>query len=774
MMRYMGQPLKRFEDAKLLTGRGSFVDDIQLPGMLYAAVLRSPHAHARLRSVDASAARHLPGIVAALSGEDIAGILTEVPTRPMAGDWALDAMQPVEQPVLAQDKVCYVGQPVAIAVARDRYLARDALDRIQVDYEPLAALLDPMAALREDATPIHPEVGTNLGLQVSHEGGDLAAAFTQADRIIRQRYHVPRLAPVPLETRGVAAHYHRQEDLLTIWNSTQGPHRVRRYLAQLLNRPEDRLRVIAADVGGGFGEKGCLFPEDVIVPYLALILERPVKWVAERQENMLTFHGRGHTVEIEAAVTREGIILGMRVHIVADLGAYFLLSTPWVPFLASHRIAGPYRTPAMRVEVLGVFTNKPPTGAYRGAGGPEAAFCMERTVDLIAQDLGLDPAEVRRKNFIPPEAFPYTTPTGVTYDSGHYAQGLDRVLELADYARWRGEARLRRGTSGPLLGVGLATVVKASGAYGDYRTDLAQVTIAPSGHITASTGVSPHGQGSATTFAQIVADALGVPPAEVQIHHGDTGLFPSGGGTGASRGLTIGGSALFSVLQEASHKLSRIAAHRLHCAAEDIVFQDGHVFNRRNTAQGMAFAALAAASYDEAILPPGIEAGLQFSGTYTLPANPYAFGAHVAVVEVDRETGEVRIVRYVAVHDCGRIINPKLVEGQMYGGIAQGIGQALTEGIVYSPEGQLLTGSLLDYAVPTATEIPPLILETMETPSPTNPLGVKGIGELPTVAAPVAIANAVMDALSGVGVHHLDTPLSAEKIYRALHGHMGA
>jgi carbon-monoxide dehydrogenase large subunit len=682
-------------------------------------------------------------------------------------------MKPVEQPVLASTKVCYVGQPVAIAVAQDRYLARDAVQRIQVDYDPLPPLLEPLEALHADAPPIHPALGTNVGLRINHQGGDLEAAFAQAERVVQQRYHVQRLAPVPLETRGVVAHYQPQENFLTVWNSTQAPHRVKRHLAQLLGLPEGRMRVIAVDVGGGFGEKGCMFPEDVAVPYLSLRLGRPVKWVADRQENMLTFHGRGHTVDVEAAVKRGGTILGMRVRIVADLGAYFLLSTPAVPFLASHRITGPYRTPAMYVEVLGALTNKPPTGAYRGAGGPEAAFCMERTVDLIAQELDLDPAEVRRKNFIAPGAFPYNTPTGLTYDSGDYERGLARALELADYARWRERTRQSGHPEAPLIGIGLATVVKASGAYGDYRIDGARVSIAPTGDVTAYTGVSPHGQGSGTTFAQIVADELGVSPAEVQVSHGDTAHFPTGGGTGASRGLTVGGSALYAVLQEARQKLARLASHLLQCAADEVVFQGGRVFSQKSPEQSVPFAELAAAAYDEARLPAGVGAGLDFSGTYTLPGNPYAFGAHVAVVEVDRHTGEVTFLRYVAVHDCGRIINPKLVEGQMYGGIVQGIGQALTEAMTYTGEGQPLTGTLLDYAVPKAHEIPHLILETMETPSPTNPLGVKGVGELPTVAAPVAVANAILDALSHIGVRHIDTPLTQEKIWRAMHGAVG-
>ena len=769
-MPYTGQPLKRVEDPRLVTGQGSFVDDIQLPDMLHAAVLRSPLAHAHIRSINVSAARNLPGVVMVLTGADIAGVLKGVPTRPMSGGWEVDEMKPVEQPILATTNVCFVGQPVAIAVARERYVARDAVALIEVDYEPLPPVLDPFEAMRADAAPIHQEIGTNVGLRICHEGGNLDVAFAQADRVIQQRFHVQRLAPAPLETRGVVAHYKPQEDFLTVWDSTQGPHRVRRYLSQLLNQPESRVRVIAPDVGGGFGEKGCMFPEEVAVPYLSLILRRPVKWVEDRQENMLAFHGRGHTVDVEAAVKDDGSIMGMRVRIVADLGAYFLLSTPAVPFLASHRVAGPYKTPAMRVEVLGVITNKSPTGAYRGAGGPEAAFCMERTVDLIARELNRDPAEVRRKNFIPPDAFPYSTPTGVTYDSGDYARGFDRALELAEYSRWREQARQRRDPAEPLIGVGLATVVKASGAYGNSRTDIAHVNIESSGEITVYTGVSPHGQGSETTFAQIVADELGLSPSEVRVVHGDTAIYPYGGGTGASRGLTVGGSAVYAVVQEVREKLARIASHLLKCLAEDIAFQEERVFDRKNPAQTVAFRDVAVAAHNKDLLPPGIEPGLEFTGSYTLPGNPYAFGAHVAVVEVDRETGYIKILRYVAVHDCGRIINPRLVEGQMYGGIAQGIGQALTEGVVYTPEGQPLTGSLLDYPLPKAGELPQLLLETMETPSPTNPLGVKGIGELPTVAAPVAIANAVMDALSSVGVRHIDTPLTPLKIWYALHG----
>jgi carbon-monoxide dehydrogenase large subunit len=766
---YVGQPMKRFEDPKLITGQGTFVDDITLPDMLHAAVLRSPYAHARIRSVDASEARRLPGVVAVLIGADMAGVPHDIPTRAMTGERAVDELRPPEHPLLAQDKVCYVGQAVAIAVAQDPSVARDAVERIAVGYEPLLPVLDPHEAVRDDVPIIHEALGTNIAMRVRQSAGDPEGASGRADHVIRQRYLVPRLAPAPLETRGVVAHYQPRENLLTVWNSTQAAQRVKRYLSSLLNLPEQTLRVIAPDVGGSFGVKDCIFPEDVLVPYLSLRLERPVKWVEERRENMLAYHGRGMSLDVEAAVRRDGVILGLRVYIVADIGAYFLLTTSSAPFNACRRITGPYHIPAVTLELVGVVTNKTPTGAYRGTGSPEAAFCMERTMDLIAKDLGLDPAEVRRRNFIPPDAFPYRSAAGLTYDSGDYAQGLDRALELLDYANWREEAR-RRKPDGPMLGLGLATFTKSSGAAGDHRIESARVTIEPSGHITVYTGISPHGQGNATSFAQIVADELGVHPSQVRVQHGDTAIVPFGEGTSASRGLIVGGSAIYAVLREARQTLGRLAAQLLSCAAEDVRFREGRVFNRQQPEAEITFPQLAAAAYAGELLPAGVDSGLDFSGRYTLPDAPVSFGAHAVVVEVDRETGEVKILRYVGVHDCGHVINPKLVEGQILGGIAQGIGQAMTEGMVYSAEGQPLTGSLLDYAIPKAPDIPDLILDTVETPSPTNPLGAKGIGSVSTVPPPAAMTNAVLDALSRFGVRHLDTPLTAEKVWRAMQG----
>lgn len=542
---------------------------------------------------------------------------------------------------------------------------------------------------------------------------------------------------------------------------------MREHIARLLGRPQDRVRVIAPDVGGGFGEKGCMYPEEVAIPYLSILLNCPTRWAKDRQENMVAFHGRGHTVDMEAAAKSDGTLLGIRVQIVADLGAYFLLSTPTVPVLTSHRLTGPYRTPAMSVEVQGVITNKPPTGAYRGAGGPEAAFCMERTVDLIARDLGLDPVEIRGKNFIDPDAFPYETPTGITYDSGNYWEALERALELSKYQSWKEHAHQQR-KADTLIGVGLATVVKGSGARVIRLTDHARIIVDPSGQVTAQTGVSPHSQGNATTFSQLVADALGVTPWDVQVLHSDTDILPEGGGTSASRGMIAGGSAMYYVLEEARQKLTSIASHLLCCPAEEVVLRDGQAFHRRDPVQAIPLPQVAAAAYDEEMLPPGVEPGLDFTGTHSLPASPYAFGAHVAVVRVSRESGHITILNYAAVHDAGRIINPMLAEGQVQGGIAQGIGQALTEGRVYSEEGQPLTGSLMDYDFPRASNTPNFTLDTIETPSPVTPMGVKGIGELPTLAAPVAVVNAVMDALAPLGIRHIDTPLTPEKVWQAI------
>ena len=571
-----------------------------------------------------------------------------------------------------------------------------------------------------------------------------------------------------MEGRGVVAHYEPATQCLTLWTSTQVPHKVKRYVNQILHQPPRELRVIAPDVGGGFGQKVEIWPEEVACCYLAMRLGQPLKWIEERWENMLAYHGRGYSAEVEAAVRRDGTILGMRFRIVADVGAYFMNATSGPPVNAAQRVAGPYAIPAMDVECLSVLTNKPSTGPYRGAGGPEGAYFMERTIDRIAGELGLDPAEVRRRNFIASDAFPYKTATGLTYDSGNFLPAFEHALELAEYASVR-QTQKQRGAEAPLLGVGMATVVKASGGRGEMKHSQALVRIQPSGQVQIYTEVSPHGQGTATTFAQIAAETLGIRPEDVQVLHGDTALLPSGQGTFASRGLSVGGSAMYAGLQQARQAIARLAAHLLDCWVEDVVFQEGKVYNDRNPAQVMTFAEVAAAQQRQE-LPPELAAGLEFPVDFTLPDNPYGFGVHVAVVEVDRDTGALKILRYVAVHDCGRVINPKLLEGQVYGAIAQGVGQALGEGMHYSEAGQPLTGSLLDYPLPHARDMLEIRTATMQTLSPTNALGLKGIGELPTVACPVALVNAAVDALSGANVQHLDAPLTTEKLWRALHG----
>ena len=765
MTTYTGQSIKRFEDHRLLTGQSSYVDDMPRPGMLNALLIRSPHGHARIRSIDATAAVVLPGVVAVITAQDMPEI-AQLPTRESAD---ADELHPPRHPALAVDKVCYAGQPVAIVLAENIYTAEDAVELVAIDYEILPAVIDPREATSDGVPIIHEQFGSNVVLRTVNAGGNLDAAFANADCVITQRFDVQRVAPAPMEPRGLLAEYDAGADLLTVWDSTQHPHEIREHLARLLERPLDSVRVACPDVGGGFGEKGCFFPEELAIPYLAMKLGRPIKWVESRQENMLCFHGRGHSIDMEAAAQSDGTLLGIRVKVTADLGAYFFMSTPTVPILTSHRLTGPYRTPAMSVEVVGVATNKSVTGAYRGAGGPEAAFCMERAVDMVAQELGLDPAEVRRRNFIAPDAFPYETPTGIIYDSGEYAAVFERSLEMSGYQEWRERSRQQAEDSGALIGVGIAAVVKGSGAKVTFLEEHARCIVGPDGDVEVHTGISPHGQGTETTFAQVVADQLGIAPGDVRVRHSDSAILPAGGGTSASRGVIAGGTVLYNVVQEAREKLVAVAGHLLDCPPGDIDLSEGRAVDRNNPSRSVPFAQVAAAAHNEELLPPGEEPGVDLDGTNVLSRSPYSFGSHIAVVEVSRENGAIKILQYTGVHDSGKVINPMLYDGQIHGAIAQGIGQALWEGMVYDSTGQPLSGSLMDYVMPKSIDLPDFDLDsTFETPSPITALGVKGIGELPTLAAPVAIANAVMDALSSVGVKHIDTPLTPEKVWQAL------
>jgi aerobic carbon-monoxide dehydrogenase large subunit len=758
-----GQPLARLEDARLLRGAAEFVDDIHLEGMLHAAVVRSVYAHARLLRVDGSKARAADGVALVLTGADLDGVVEPIGAirREGMGEAPIPA-----HPVLAYDRVCYVGQPVALVVAKDRYAARDAADLIEVDYEPLEALVDARSsAVASD--PLHPNIGTNVVMRAFAGAGDVAEAFEQADLIVKGTYEVPRLVATPMECRGMVARYDASTDELMMWTSTQVPHRVKTYLSALLPQKPANVRVIAPDVGGGFGRKIEVWPEEVASAYAAIELKQPVKWIEERSENLVASHGRGFTGDVEAAVSSDGHILGLRFRMLADLGAFFLTSSGGPLGNAVQRVAGPYNVPAMDVECLGVVTNKPPTGPYRGAGGPEAAVLIERIVDDIAAKLEMDPAALRKLNFIPSDAFPHTTATGLTYDSGNFQAAFDRALELAEYDDVRHRQRSAR--EGDLVtGIGIATVVKASGGKAGVRQSNARVEIGREGRVVVVTDVSPHGQGTETSFAQITADSLGVPIENVEIQHGDTDLLENGGGTTSSRGLAVGGNAIYTALQQVSEALRTTAAKMLRCEPDDVFLAENRAYSKLDFH--------AALDLDDVIRTHARNSGgtgpLVFEVAYTLPANPFAFAAHIAEVALDMGTGDVRIERFVAVHDCGPMINPMIVRGQIQGGITQGIGQALSEGVSYDSDAQPLQTNLMTYGIPDSQSTPAYVLENFETPSPTNPLGIKGIGELPTVASPVAVANAIADALAQVGASAagLDMPLTQERVWRAAQG----
>lgn len=570
-----------------------------------------------------------------------------------------------------------------------------------------------------------------------------------------------------MECRGVIAQFLPTEGALTLWTSTQVPHRVKDYLIKLIAEPPRDVRVVAPDVGGGFGQKGEVFPEEIVVSYLAIQLGRPVKWIEERSENMLAYHGRGFSADVEAAVTNDGKILGMRYWVWADLGAYFLTFTAAPSHNVSQRVAGPYAVPALTVELLGVLTNKSPTGPYRGAGGPEAAIFTERTVDRIARELKLDPVEVRRRNMIPADAFPFTTTTGLTYDSGDFPAAFAHALKLSDYGGWRARQAESR-TAGRLVGVGTSTVVKASGGKGQARRSNAIVQISPAGDVRVVTEITAIGQGTRSSFAQIAATELGVRREDVEVLHGDTGLLAWGLGTFASRGLSVAGSAVFQGARQARTKFALVAGHLLDCTPDEIVLNDGWASSAEMPDKRVPFADVARAAYDSNALPRGVEPGLDFFVDFTLPGNPFSFAAHVAIVEIDADTGEVRLLDYIAVQDCGPFLNPIIARGQVHGAVVQGIGQALTEGLTYDAQGIPQTGNFMNYGIPRADDAPLLLVDNMATPSPVTPMGLRGIGELPTVAAPSAIANAVDDALSATGAPHVDLPLTPEKLWAAL------
>jgi carbon-monoxide dehydrogenase large subunit len=764
----VGARIKRREDPRLITGAATYVDDIKLYDMQYMALLRSVHAHARITRLDASKALAAPGVVAVITGEEVKRASAPLPT---AG--GVEGLKVPDHDSMPVDKVCHLGQPVAAVIARDRYAARDALDLIEVDYEPLPVVVDVEKAMEAGSPLVHEQFGSNIAYSWLVEGGDLEQAFKDADVVVKQRMTNQRLIPNPMETRGVVAQYDRGPGTLTVWSSTQIPHILRSSLAALLGLAENKVRVVAPEVGGGFGCKLNIYAEEVIAAVAAMRVGKPVKWVEERAESFLaTTHGRDQVAYVEAAATKDGTILGLRMKLIGDLGAFHQLFTPAVPTFSGLMSTGVYKIANLRSEVVGVFTNKTPVDAYRGAGRPEATYYVERIVDIVAAELGLDPVDVRRRNFIPPDAFPYTTASGLTYDSGDYELALKRALEMAGYSKFREEQGKAR-EAGRYVGIGVSTYTEICGigpsaAMPAAGWESGTVRVESSGKVTVLTGSSPHGQGQETSFAQLAADELGVPIDDIVVLHGDTSVVATGVGTFGSRNTAVGGAALMMCLVKVKDKATRLAAHLMEALPDDMVYSEGRLYVKGHADKAMTIQEVAAAAYRAVGLPPEMEPGMEATSFFEPSNFTFPFGAHIAMVEIDPDTGDITLQRYIAVDDCGKPINPLLIDGQIHGGIAQGIGQALYEEAVYDDSGQLLSGSLLDYALPTAAMLPTYETDRTETPTPVNPMGAKGVGEAGTIGASAAVVNAAVDALAHLGVRHVDMPLKSEKVWRVI------
>jgi carbon-monoxide dehydrogenase large subunit len=758
----IGLHRKRVEDPRLLRGEGQYVDDLQLEHVAEVAFVRSTYAHARIVGVATESAQKAPGVLAVWTGDDVKN-LPRMPSRARGVDQ--HHLSPL--PALASDLVTMVGYPLAAVVATDRRLARDATELIEVDYAPLPTITSAEQALEADAPRLYPEFGTNLVYSVTRGNPDAADAVAAAERQLHLRLQHSRLAQVPMEPRAIAASYDRGTDLLTVWRSTQSPFLTRGALAAVLGRAEDSIRVIAPDVGGAFGSKSSLYPDELVAVLLAMTLDRPVRWVSTRGEDLaFTLQGRDQVNLVDAGFTGDGEITALHVRCVHNVGGVQLHPVATPPMRVVDYASGAYRISSYFAEGLGVLTNTSPTGPYRGAGRPEAAFVAERTIEEVGRSLGLDPVEIRRRNFIRSDEFPYRTGAGTMYDSGEYERALDHALELAGYQHLREQQKHLRedarqsGKPLPLFGIGIATTVEVSGQGQEFGS----IEVQPDGSVVARTGSSSHGQGHETSFAQVVASALSVPFESVRVLHGDTRETPTGGGTGGSRSLVVGGNALASSAEGIKHQAIQVAAGLLEVGVEDVAYVDGGVQVVGVPDRRLTLAQIAAESGD---------AGLHQNDNFSAPGDAVPFGATVAVVSIDRETGRVHIRRLVAVDDCGTVVNPLIVDGQVSGGLAQGVAEALYERIVFSDDGQLLTGSLLEYAVPTAEMLPDWELDLVATPSPNNPLGAKGIGESGCVSAPPAVVNAVLDALAPLGLDPLktplDMPLTSEKIWRAIH-----
>jgi carbon-monoxide dehydrogenase large subunit len=766
-MNYVGQAIKRKEDPRLVSGSSTYVDDIALPGTLHMAIARSMHAHARIKRIDVSKARTLEGVQAVVTAADIPDMRV-----PVAGE--IPGMKKVSLPVLASGKVIFVGQPVAAVLATNKYIARDAADLIEIEYEPLPAVTNPEKALEASSPVIHEEFSDNQAFKFGFETGNTEEAFKQADIIVSERFVNQRLAPISMETRGAIATTQLPDNELVVWSSTQIPHLLKTQLAVITGVPEHRARVITPEVGGGFGCKLNVYAEEGLVAHLAMKTGKPVKWIEERRENIAcTIHGRDQIDYVDLALRKDGSILGMRLKAIADIGAYYQLLTAIIPQLTGLLAPGAYRVPTLKFELISAFTNKMATDAYRGAGRPESTYLIERIVDIAARKLQIDPTEIRRKNFPRPSEFPFQTSGGVVYDSANYEKALDKALQIADYSGLRRKQNELR-KHGKLMGIGLSSYVEIcamgpSVAMPAGGWESGTVRIEPTGKVTILTGASPHGQGQETSFAQIVADQFGIGMDDIFVQHGDTARIPYGIGTFGSRGTAVGGTAVYNATQDLRNKLAKIAGHILKVEPETISFENGKLVSK-GTDKSMTFGEVVTHAYIARQLPPGMEPGLEATRFFEPSNFTFPFGTHVCVVEIDAETGEPKITKYVAVDDCGNVINPLLAEGQVHGGIVQGVAQALYEEVIYDENGQLLTGSLMDYALPRAQDLPVFELDRTITPSPVNPMGVKGVGEAGTIGSTPAVVNAVVDALAPFGVTHLDMPCRPEKIWKILQG----
>ena len=773
----VGQRVRRREDPRLVRGHGSYVDDVKLPGMLHLAFRRSDVAHGAIRSIDTSAAEAMPGVELVLTGAQLAKTL---PPMPVATPFPAPDHHSV-----APDRVRYVGEPVAVVVAADRYAAADAAAAIAVDIEELPAVVDPERAMAGDPATIHEAFANNLAVPFAPAGTGvnpetlevedetaLDQAFARAAVTVSQRMVSQRLAPNAMEPRGVIAHWEPGKDELTVWSTTQNPHIARTLLAAILGLGQHQVRVIAPDVGGGFGSKINVYGEDFAAAAVSRRLGRPVKWIEDRSEAFqTTIHGRDVICYLDLAADGEGKVLAVKMRLIADIGAYEMVLTAAIPTLVAFMISGVYDIPAVRCDLTEVFTNKMPTDAYRGAGRPEGIYFLERGMDMLAAELGLDPAEVRRRNFIQPDQFPYTTAGGMTYDSGEYERTLDRALENAGWERMKAERDAAR-AEGRLVGLGLSFYTEICG-FGPSAAmptvglwEHAGVSVERDGKVRATTGASSHGQGHETTFAQMLADDLGVPMDDIAIVHGDTAQVREGTGTFGSRSQVVGGTALLLASGKVKEKMRRFAAQMLETQPGDLGFRDGMIGPAGREETGVPFAEVAGFAYIPLPLPPDTEPGLSEEAFWEPEGFTWPFGCYISQVEIDRETGELRLQRFVGVDDCGNVVNPLIVAGQIHGGIAQGVGQALTEEAVYDgTSGQLLTGSFMDYAIPRARDFPRFELDHTVTPSPLNPLGVKGIGEAGTIGSTPSIVAAAADAL---GVRHIDMMLRPEKLWRAI------